>query len=55
MACQGLETNRYGETEKKLTVLEVHLDGGAIGSFAHPGIQILAFSCLEEEHVVAVV
>jgi hypothetical protein len=36
-------------------VLQVHLDGGSVGWFAHPAVQILAFARLEEENVVAVV
>jgi hypothetical protein len=33
----------------------VHLDGGSVWCFAHPGVQILAFSCFEEKNIVAVV
>jgi len=33
----------------------MHLDSGAVGRFAHPRIQILAFPGFEEEHIVAVV
>ena len=36
-------------------ILQVHLDGGTIWCLAHPGIEILAFSCFEEQDVVAVV
>ena len=39
----------------RLTVLEMHLDGRAVGGLAHPGVEILAFSSLEEENIVAVV
>ena len=38
-----------------LTVLEVHLDRGAIGRLGHVGIEILVFPAFEVQDVVAVV
>lgn len=37
------------------TVLEVHFDGGAVGGFAHPDVEVFGFAGFEEEDVVAVV
>jgi hypothetical protein len=37
------------------TILHVHLDRRSIGRLAHPKIEILSFSSLEEKYVVAVV
>ena len=36
-------------------ILEVHLHSGTIWWLAHPAVEILSFSCLKEEDVVAVV
>jgi hypothetical protein len=33
----------------------MHLDGGAVGSLAHPGVEILSFPSFEKKHIVAVV
>ncbi len=33
----------------------MHLDGRAIGRFAHPYVEVFALARFEEEHVVAVV
>lgn len=33
----------------------MHLDTGAIGSFAEPHVEVLTLSRLEEENVIAVV
>jgi hypothetical protein len=37
------------------TVLDVHLDGRSVWRLAHPCVQIFAFPCLKEEHIVAIV
>jgi hypothetical protein len=37
------------------TVLHVHFHSRAIGGLAHPTVQVLAFPCFEEKHIVAVV
>lgn len=39
----------------QLTVLNVELDGRAIGNLAHVEVQVLPFPRLEEENIVAVV
>lgn len=36
-------------------ILEMHLDGRAIGRFAHPYVEIFAFAGFKEENVIAVV
>lgn len=36
-------------------ILEMHLDGWAIGCFAHPYVEIFAFAGFEEEYVIAIV
>lgn len=36
-------------------ILEMHLDGWAIGCFAHPYVEIFAFAGFEEENVIAIV
>lgn len=36
-------------------ILEMHLDGRAIGCFAHPYVEIFAFAGFEEENVIAIV
>lgn len=38
-----------------MEILEMHLDSWAIGSFAHPYVEILAFTCFEEENVIAII
>lgn len=35
--------------------MDVHFDGGAVGGFAHPGVEVFAFASFEEEDIVAVV
>ena len=39
----------------KLTVLQMHLDGRPVGRFADPDVEVFAFACFEEHHIVAVV
>lgn len=36
-------------------ILEMQLDGWAIGCFAHPYVEIFAFAGFEEENVIAIV
>lgn len=38
-----------------MEILEVHLDSWAVGGFAHPYVEVLAFAGFEEENIIAVV
>lgn len=49
--------SRYSSRRKivRRTILHVEFACRTIGSLAHPQVQILAFPCLEEKDIVAVV
>lgn len=38
-----------------MNVLRVEFDGGAIGRFGEPEVEVFAFACFEEEDIVCIV
>jgi hypothetical protein len=53
--CFAVGVEWKGKEEEARTVLHVHLYGRSIGRLAHPEVQILSFSSLEEKYIVAIV